>query len=263
MGRLVMSFRGLCIHLNRQRVPRLPDGVNHRVVAVAADKGAKTNKWGDLPAHICWLQANAPTNAVLTDAGLISEIAGVIRLQGVSISVRNAKRDQPVPQPLPDEVPRLKYYLDSMVLRPDLLEPGAPAIADSYVDITHGTLTATQFKTPSGKKGGYYTTWSVETEGLPELWLLRHGHPDPLCIQLPSSDRTDVFPDGVPGSMVLHNATFDYRDKKNDFVLNYLANANGIPDQFTRPFPTDGNLDDTVDGAIIGMSTSCSNSQYP
>lgn len=262
MGRLVMSFRGLCIHLERGCVP-LPDGVNHRVVAVAADSGAKTKHWGDLPPHFCFLQANAATAAVLTDFGLVSDIAGVIRMQGVSISVQNAKCDQPVPQPLPDKIPHLKYYLDSMVLRPDLLQPGAPVIADSFIDITHGTLTATEFKQPYGKRGGYYTTWSVETDGPPELLLLRRDNPEPLLIQLPSSHDTDVFSDGVPGSMALHNSTFDYSDKKNDFVLNYLANQGGIPDKFTRPFPTDGVDEDSPERIDIGMSTSCSNSQYP
>lgn len=262
MGRLVMSFRGLCIHLDRRDV-KLPRGVNHRVVAVAADNGAKTKQWGDLPPHFCFLQANAATSAVLSDFGLFSDIAGVVRMRGVSISVRNASADQPVPQPLPDVIPRLKYYLETMVLRPDLLRSGAPVIADSFVDMTRGTLSATEFKPPDGTRGGYYTTWSVETDGPPELVLRRRGDPKPLLIPLPSSDEKDVFADGVPGSMVLHNSAFNYRDKKNDFVLNYLANQTGIPTRFTRPFPTGGTGRKKRDGAIIGMSTSCSNSRYP
>jgi len=156
-------------------------------------------------------------------------------------------------------VPRLETYAPGMRLRSDLLRDGAPAQAAFFVDISAGTVVAEKFS-----NGGVYATWMVETDGDPELVFTRHKGKS-RTVTIPSTPPGAHLPpsvwfgDAVPGSLALHNSTFDQEDKQYDFVLHYLARDGGIPTDLRQPFPGE----DVIDVTDIGTSTSCSNSQYP
>lgn len=269
MGQLVMSFLGICLHVRKEA--GLPSGVGHRVVAVDASQ-AKKDVWKDipLPPHYCFLEASGSVSDLLVAARIpVGE-----HLKGWRMSLTNPmplRVDLTVP-PVPpprllrpqggnlDAVPRLETYSPGMTLRPDLLRDGAPTQAAFFVDISAGTVVAEKFP-----KGGVYATWMVETDGDPELQFTpRKGKP--RTVRIPSTPPgahlgpSPWFGDAVPGSLALLNSTFAKEDKQYDFVLHYLAREGGIPDDLKEPFP--GEDIDGID-PDIGMSTSCSNSQYP
>jgi hypothetical protein len=262
MGQLVMSFIGICMHVTKDA--GLPDDVSHRVVVVDISSETKTHRWGDLPAHTCYLQFLPPKPIT----GCQPSTARML-LDGWNLRICNAVGphvtfDFNVPNP-PREaelkcVPSLKTYDPKMTIRPDLLEPGVPTRAACYVDINHGKISARRFAL-----GGIYTTWCVDTDGEPELLLTPRGS-DPqmserLRLTIPSTRPGAHFAHDVPGSLALHNSTTDATDKTNDFVLHYVSASSGIPDSrdsFPHGFPNDGPQTSDMD-----MSTSCSNSHYP
>jgi hypothetical protein len=263
MGRLVMSFVGICLHVSRGSAERR----GHRVIAVHATE-QDTKKWGKLPAHHCYLQ--------LLGGAVTSEIAGqtspVFRstLIGWSLRVANAygplrvnldeleplPGDCPEPVTTLESVPCLTTYDRAMKIRPDLFADEGPFLAAAFVDIENGDVRAHRFC-----EGGVYTTWTVETDGEPEL-ILRSRGGEVVRMILPSTPEGAHFPEGIPGTAALHNSTLDQSDKKFDFLLHYLAAEGGIPDHFDVMPP----LDDGRSASIhwwISMTTSCSNSRYP
>jgi hypothetical protein len=268
MGQLVMSFLGICLHVRKEA--GLPPGVGHRVVAVDASQPGKDVWKGHIvPPHYCYLDASEPVGKALEDAGI-----GLFEhLKGWRMSVANAlplRVDLTVP-PVPpsrdarpqggnlDGVPRLENYSAGMKLRPDLLRDGAPEKAAFFVDISAGIIVAEAFP-----QGGVYSTWMVETDGDPELLFTRRKGKS-LTVTIPSTPPGAHFPPNfwfgaIPGSLALHNSTFDTEDKQYDFVLHYLARDGGIPTDLRQPFPGE---DNDVIARYIGTSTSCSNSQYP
>lgn len=258
MGRLVMSFVGICLHVSRSA-----EGAGHRVIAVHATEQV-TTQWGTLPAHDCHLQ--------LLGGPVTSPIAGrtppLFRstLVGWRLRVANAYGPlcvnidgiEPLPWDFPnpvatlETVPHLTTYDPKMTIRPDLLHEQVPLRAAAFVDIEHGDVRAHRFR-----EGGVYTTWTVETDGEPEL-ILKSRAGDVVRMTLPSTPEGAHFPDGVPGTAALHNSTLNQCDKQYDFMLHYLAAEGGIPDHFAVMPPLD-----PPPTADISMTTSCSNSQYP
>ena len=274
MGQLVMSFRGLSMHVTKASKV-LPAGVQHRVVPVNASSGftGDVADWGRVPPHHCFLEFSEGVGKALLAGGMELDHSGKhISLHGWRVTLLNpagSKADvridgvpddiRPSPGAPPGiEVPHLTTFLKSMVLKEGIGDPYVPDWAASFVDINSGTVTAREFRT-----GAIYTTWSVETEGDPTLQFtrLRDGRPETLTIEIPSTPPLAHLAHHVPGSMVVHNGTGDDSDKKFDFVLHFLANKDGVPTkiELTKQFP----IDRTVTGAFISMTTSCSNSQYP
>mgnify|MGYP001792180599 FL=1 len=254
MGQLVMSFRGLCIHVKKG--PSLTaTNVEHRVVVVDASQGKPQTAWPPLPPHFCFIETDLVLLHALQGAGLPQF------LNGWNLQVTNAIG--PALDVKLEFAPRLTDYSPHMVLRKDLGEEnGAPTKAACFVDMQFGTVRDYRYGVPEGVKGveivegGVYTTWTVETESDPQLqFVSRDG--TAVNITIPSTPHGMVQSNGVPGSLVLHNSTTDLTDKNFDFVLNYLASEGGIPNTLL-PFPgQDPQPEDVATG------TSCSNSQYP
>ena len=236
MGQLVMSFMGICLHLSEE----LPEDVRHRVVAIDASQGWTHTEWDELPPHVCFLEFFPPSRRA------------TLSLNGWRLTVANAIGSEATVD-LRD-VPRLTEYAKTMEIRPDLLEAGPPSRAACYVDVQHGTVVSHKFP-----EGGVYTTWTVETDGDPELFL-RSQTGEELRITVPSTPPGAHFPNGALGSVVFHNSTTDESHKKYDFALHYLAAKGGIPKHFDRMFPI---TDKAIDEGTVGLTTSCSNSTYP
>jgi hypothetical protein len=254
MGQLVMSFRGLCIHVKKG--PSLTaSNVGHRVVAIDASQGRpQTGSWPPLPAHFCFIEADLGLLDRLQNEGLPQF------LDGWNLQVTNATG--PALDVLLDKAPRLSDFSPGMILRKDLGEEnGAPTRAACFVDMQFGTVRDDRFLIPEpvpGLVGGVYTVWRVETNGDPELqFVSRDGKV--VNITIPSTPAGAIQSNDVPGSLVLHNSTTDMSDKNFDFVLNYLAREGGIPNTLLHPFPGE----DPQPLNALGMGTSCSNSAYP
>lgn len=254
MGRLVMSFRGICIHLHHDKV-QLPDGVMHRVVAVNAELGAQTLFFGNPPPHFSVLVAEQQVESSLRENG-VRTVEDLRLLSGVHLSVVNSIGD-PTAQFIHD-VPKLTHYKEDTQLRPDIFSDlDVPTRADCYIDMKHGTVLSGRFA-----EGGVYTTWIVETDGDPQL-RFAWNEGEQLVVSTPTVPSTPdgMMLDHVPGSIVVVNSTIDGQDKQNDFVLHYLARVGGIPVFFDRPFPDEQPVDPI--GGFFAMTSSCSNSQYP
>lgn len=259
MGRLVMSFRGICIHLHHDQVS-LPPGVMHRVVAVNAERGATTINYGDLLPHFSFLEVEQTAATALRGSDIQFD-ESLDFLQGVNISVLNSI-GEPTAQFI-HAVPKLTDYKKDTQLRPQILtDTDVPTFSDCYIDMRHGTVVECRFRA-----GGIYTTWIVETDGDPVLrfaWSDGEAQPVVLTATVPSTPDEATLSDHVPGSFVVINSTVDEADKDNDFVLHYLARVGGIPEIFDHPFPGEilppgvRRSDD-----VIAMTTSCSNSRYP
>jgi len=250
MGQLVMSFRGLCLHVNDGN-GMLPDGVRHRIIAVNATQGANS-QFGPLPAHHCFLKANQGTIDALS-AALVPKF-----LDGWNVQVANAL-GPPVVVSIPN-LPRLSTFSPDMSLWPDLRHAGAPAPdACCFVDIAMGKIEDHQFQVEGIDDPGFYSTWTVDTDGEPQL-IFQPRHGSPISVTVPSTPEGETLRDenGVPGSIVLHNSTTTDVDSANDFALYYLARQGGIPSKFSRLLPGQ-----TFANPAIDMTTSCSNSQYP
>jgi hypothetical protein len=255
MGRLIMSFRGLCIHVKKGAWLTAPN-VGHRVVAIDASHGTPQTAWPPLPAHFCFIEAHLGLLHALEREGLPQF------LDGWNLQVMNAIG--PALDICLEDTPNLTQFSPGMVLRKDLGEAGAPSKAACFVDMQFGTVTISRFViTDDPAKGGVYTVWTVETNGDPELrFVSRNGKV--VTITIPSTPEGAVQSNGVPGSLVLHNSTTDLTDKNFDFVLNYLASETGIPNTLTKGFPgQDPGQDPQPMGPNVGMGTSCSNSAYP
>ncbi len=266
MGQLVMSFRGLWIHVNQGWWPG--DDLPHHVVAVDASLGAPGFR-GGLPPHFCYVEAMDTVTKAFENAG-IPLVAGILPLGGWNLSVANASNDlsnalsisMSVTNPNANaeltRIPQLTTFDESMRLLPVIAgEPGAPIWAVCVVDISHGKVTAGQFPAEGNdSRGGLYTTWTVDTDGPPRLLLTsRTGEQLPI----PLTDCSGPpLSDGVPGCLVLHNSTTDFTDKNLDFALYYLAAAGGIP-SFAGLLPGESSPTPTK----TDLGTSCSNSQYP
>jgi hypothetical protein len=259
MGRLVMSFRGICIHLHHERVS-LPAGVKHRVVAVNAEHGATTINFGDIVPHFSFLEVEQTAATALRGSDIQFD-ESLDFLNGVNISVLNSIGN-PTTQFI-HAVPKLTHYRKDTQLRPEILtDTDVPTFDDCYIDMRHGTVIEGRFSA-----GGNYTTWIVETDGEPVLrfaWSDGEAQPVVLTATVPSTPDEATLSDHVPGSFVVTNSTIDAADKDNDFLLHYLARVGGIPELFDWPFPGEGPATGmSRDGWFIGMTTSCSNSQYP
>jgi hypothetical protein len=273
MGNLVMSFRGLNLHVDKERTP-LPKGIEHRVIAINANLGHTVpveDYVVTLEPHVCFLEVSPDVCTALIAAGLPTVGGGIFPLSGANLSVGNS-RGGGLSRSL-DAVPCLTDYSSGMTLRPEVYEgDDAPAQSACYVDMKHGSLVATTHAC-----GGVFTTWTVETsEGQdPVLRFKWRDQRDPLSVQIPSTPTTTppaALGDGLPGSIVVHNAALNDGDKTFDFVhYYYAAREGGIPAKFTKPFPQDDGIclehvGPTEDAPItknIGLTTSCSNSQYP
>jgi hypothetical protein len=250
MGQLVMSFRGLCIHVNKG--PWLTAAnVEHRVVAIDASQGTPQTEWPPLPAHFCFIEADLGLLHALQGAGLPQF------LDGWNLQVTNATG--PALDVRLEDAPRLTQFSPDMVLRKDLGEEnGAPTKAACFVDMQFGTVRDSRFVI-TDLVGGVYVVWTVETNGDPELqFVSRDGKV--VTITIPSTPDGAIQSNNVPGSFVLHNSTTDLTDKNFDFVLNYLASEDGIPNTLVQPFPGQDPQPQDVD---VDTGTSCSNSQYP
>jgi hypothetical protein len=253
----------------------LPASVQHRVVPVNASSGytGDIHDWGRVPPHHCFLEFKEEVGKALLAGGMeLDHSEKHISLHGWSVTLLNPAgrkadvRICGVPDDIPPspgaprgvEVPCLRTFLPSMALKDGIADKHVPDWAACFVNINSGTVTAREFHT-----GAIYTTWSVETEGDPTLQFtrLRDGLPETLTIVIPSTPPLAHLAHHVPGSMVVHNGTGDDSDKQFDFVLHFLANADGVPTklELAKPIPTDPLLT----GAFISMTPSCSNSQYP
>jgi len=265
MGQLVMSFRGINMHVTKKSGV-LPADVQHRVVAIDASNGYEhpITEWGALPPHVSFIEAKPEVLAALLNAGL-PPLPGSnderVWLHGWSVRLVNpAGRRADIRL---DGVFCLTEALPGMVLKEGIgNEVEVPDWAASFVDIDSGTVTWHQFK-----EGAVYTTWSVETEGDPvlEFTQTKDGAIQPsLRVTIPSTPPLAHLNHHVPGSMVLHNGTSDGSDKQWDFVLFYLANRDGIPPKngINLDFPMDLPPDVPI-MAFVDLTTSCSNSQYP
>jgi hypothetical protein len=256
----------------------LPDGVQHRVVAVNATQGATWNQ-EILPPHHCYLELTSDISAALQRAAPPLSFdqtlgsTGGMRFDGYCLTVANAN-GSPLTRLNWDLVPSLTEYSD-MTLLPSIPEPGAPTWADCYVDINQGTLIANAFRpSPQSKGGGIYTTWTVETDGDPILQLIgQDGKVLTVAAvdggaKLSTPDKLTLS-NAVPGSVVLHNSTTDSIDKQFDFALYYLARVGGIPDKFKKSIPSElveaeGALSSLpIPVSYTDMTPSCSNSRYP
>lgn len=252
MGSLVMSFLGICMNVTKG----LPAGVKHRVVALDLSEWTQTQKYGALPPHHCYVEFHDLLAKVGTKASWSR-----MMFDGWHLTVANATGSFSIdldvhptpPAPFLTKVPSLTEYAPDMNIRLDLLQEGPPDQAASFVDISHGSVTAHIFP-----EGGVYTTWAVETEGDPELVLTpRAGRA--IRVIVPSTPEGAHLPSGTPGSLAFQNSTTDAEDKKYDFVLHYLAAVGGIPPDLGH-FPQDPSAIPKPD---FGLTTSCSNSQYP
>jgi len=260
MGNLVLSFRGLCLHVNA-RAGILPDGVRHRIIAIDAARGASSS-FGRLPAHHCFLNANPETVNALWNAGVPKFLDGWNLKVGNALGPELAVRIH--------DLPSLSTYSPGMSLRPNLAKTGAPATdACCFVDIAMGTIEQRQFEDPKISNPGYYTTWTVATDGDPQLiFLSRDG--SQITVDVPSTTTGETLATetgGVPGSIVLHNSvlrnsTTTETDSPNDFALYYLAREGGIPPTFSGLLPGQEQREGLTHPAI-DMTTSCSNSQFP
>lgn len=251
MGQLVMSFRGLCIHVKKGAWLTAAN-VGHRVVAIDASQGTPQTAWPPLPAHFCFIEADLGLLHALQGAGLPQF------LDGWNLQVTNAIG--PALDIILKDAPHLTEFSPGMILRKDLgEETGAPTEAACFADMQFGTVRESRFELPGGLVGGIHTTWTVETDGYPELqFQSRDGKA--VNITIPSTPDGVTQSNNVPGSFVLHNSTTDFSDKNFDFVLNYLAREGGIPNTLKHPFPGE---DPQPQDANVDMGTSCSNSQYP
>ena len=257
MGHLKMSFRGICMHLNRNILAQILGHPVHRVIAVNAEAGAST-EYGPLPPHVCWLETTEAVRERLIADGLPVDESGRFRLRRANLRVANPA-DTPVTVSL-GIVPKLTDYSKDMILRPDLRLPGAPPNAGCFVDIEHGHVEAHKYD----PGGGVYSTWSIETDGDPVLII--DSPAGSVKATLPSTGRQDTLSDGVHSSIAVHNDPIEENDDKNDFLLHYLAALGGIDAQeFPHGFPTvsEALLRSGGKRPDIGTTTSCSNSQYP
>ncbi|HEX6098132.1 MAG TPA: hypothetical protein VF432_17530 [Thermoanaerobaculia bacterium] len=260
MGQLIMSFRGITMHVRKESLLRTKD-VQDRVVPVNATAGFRgaDGDWGDVPPHFCFLECAPDVRDRLRDAGMKVDDRGYIQMNGFGwhIRVLNARKGK-VDFDLA-AVPAMKDFLPGMVLKRGIGGAKVPKWAACFIDIDGGSVTAGKLS-----RGAIYTTWYVETEGdETKLQFTRtvRGKQEELVIPIPPTGPGETLAHGVPGSIVVHNGTSDDSDKKFDFVLHFLANAGGVPRrlQLDKPFPTDlaGSL------SFVDLTTSCSNSQYP
>ena len=254
MGKLVMSFRGLCMHVHNNRVP-LPEGIEHRVICINARIGHTVPTYGRLVSHVCFFEVLPAVRKALLDAGLPIDARGHFSMRGANVSIENAIGD-PLTTHL-EALPSLSSFSKGMALRSDVFEgDDAPAYSACYVDMSKGSLVATEHPL-----GGVYTTWTVETpEGEdPVLRIRWRDEHEPMYVPVPSTPDGAILSDNLPGSIVLQNTAVNADDKTYDFVLYYyVARAGGIPPVFTKPFPIDPET-----SAFVGLTTSCSNSDYP
>jgi hypothetical protein len=229
MGQLVMSFRGLWIHVN-------PSSQGYNVSAVNATNGADYTPEGSveihLPAHFFSIEAGETVAGLLTEAGIPVSNMGV----GWTLTVQNATGDLTVNLTGPgnDPVPSLTTYDTDMQLNP--AEDWA-----CVVGVGNGSITTGMFSPLGGNPGGgLYTTWTVQTNGDPVLAFTRPGESTPE-VQIPSTAGGAELSNNVPGSLVLHNSTGisaeEEPDTSFDFALYYLAAVGGIPAKFAVPLP--------------------------
>lgn len=235
MGQLVMSFRGLWIHVN-------PSSHGYNVSAVNASKGAAYTPQGSveiqLPAHFFSIEAIPEVVDLLKSAGF-SELLLSNMGVGWTLTVQNATGDFTVNLTGPgnDPVPSLTTYDPGMQLNP--VEDWA-----CVVGISNGSITTGMFS-PVGSNpgGGLYTTWTVQTpEGEdPVLAFTPPDNSTPVVVRIPSTTGGPQLSNDVPGSLVLHNSTTitpeDEPDTSFDFALYYLAAEGGIPATFAVPLP--------------------------
>lgn len=292
MGQLVMSFRGLWIHVNpnatlEDPAPWLIDSVR----AVNASTGANYTPQGSvemqLPAHFFSIEAIPTVVGLLTNAGLPESLLSNMGV-GWTLSVQNATGDFTVNLTGPgnDPVPALTTYDPDMQLNP--VEDWA-----CVVGIRNGSITTGKFS-PLGSNpgGGLYTTWTVQTNDEPVLVFTQPGEPTPVLVRIPSTPVGTRLSNNVPGSLVLHNSpgisAEDEPDTSFDFALYYLAAEGGIPATFAVPLPGSPTLSPMprLGGASLSqinkwidemkvwllehivfqgmdLTSSCSNSQYP
>lgn len=289
MGQLVMSFRGLWIHVNPSS-----QGYNVSAVNASASNGTPYTPQGFspvvLPRHFFSIQAIQEVKDLLIGAGLNIENMG----SGWTLSVANTINDAPVSVDLttnsdpPQETPHLTTFDPTM----SLVDP-VTAWAAAIVEISRGSVQATLFEPSTRNAGlpGIYTTWTVQTDGNPTLVFTPPPgtSAEPVSVPIPSTPTDPPLLDGVPGSLVLHNSTESSApDSPWDFALYYLAANGGIPATFATPLPGSPSADSIprLTGTksfqirlwlaqmevwliehltIVAMDTgtSCSNSQYP
>jgi len=242
----------------------LPAGVQHRVVAVDASVGFQGPNSSpqlrllgnvlDLPPHHCFLEVNSD---IISATGWSFDTTlgttGGIRFNGYGLTVVNAISTQGLIVNLM-AVPRLTSIVPGMTLRSSITtETGAPSQAACYVDINLGTILAGQFS-----QGGFYTTWTVQTDGDPVLQTIGSNGATQE-VPIPSTPiPVPTLSDGVPGSIVLHNSTTNLTDGRFDFALYFLAGTNGIPNPLPTNLPVPSEETPATD-----ETPSCSNSQYP
>jgi len=293
MGQLVMSFRGLWIHVNPNATLENPAPWSvDNACAVNASNGANYTPQGSfpvvLPPHFFSIQATPIVADRLIGAGLNIGNMG----SGWTVRVANATGDAPVSVNLtttdpPQETPHLTTFDPPMQLAP------VTEWAAAIVEISRGSVQATLFE-PSPRNGGrpgIYTTWTVETDGDPRLVFTPPAGAslEPVSVSIPSTPTDPPLLEGVPGSLVLHNSTESSApDSPWDFALYYLAAVGGIPETFATPVPGSELLESIprltgtrsvqirlwlaqmevwlIEHLIIvamDTGTSCSNSQWP
>jgi len=284
MGQLVMSFRGIVTHV-LQTSGVLPAGVPHRAVVMDTSTGMKSEEYGDVPPHHCFLELEDETRQALVEGSggaLASDELGHVPLGGWNVRVDNPQAAGPPHVTALQCLFHLTDYLPDMQPRVGIGNGvyDLPQWASCFVDIKSGTIDLNHFPAPGPlQPGGFYTTWKVDTVGDPVLrFTPRKGSGAQLFrVTIPSSPTNAVLRDNVPGTIVLHNGTTDDTDKKFDFVLHFLLNQKGIPQLsgFARCFPMDdGGATEPCDHAsesgglpvvmhFVSMTTSCSNSTYP
>lgn len=265
MGQLVMSFRGLCMHLTYVS-GLLPGGVAHRVIAADASHGANPTlvvkgafTQVALPAHHCFLQADQPTLDALRIHGVPTN------LDGWRISLTNGVGS--FAPPSIQDIPGLRSLRPDLQLVEGVSKSGAPEPGICcFVDLEQGRIEENQYQDVLNP--GYFTTWTVSTDGDPKLLFL-HRDGTSIPVTVPSTPPGQTFKNGVLGSMVLHNSTTSEQDKDLDFALQFLVAQGGIPPEFSEPLPgsepdTSGPVTDPIHIYVaFDMTPSCSNSQFP
>ncbi len=257
MGQIIVTFLGICVHVERKNVPGLP--CKHRVIMLANPEGAVLHGKRVLP-HIPTLRVPGLVE-IASPCVESTEDAGAYKLQGLTLTVSNTSDPYKL-GPTFDEVPHLTPSGGRLLMDPEvILEESLPAVA--YFDIDNGTLTACN-ATMGGAIGTHLT---VETIGDPVLHLrcFQGGHDTPVT--LPTHAR-----------VIILNTAIHEGDDDDDFLLSYEVCA-GIPDNPVRPqpqtlpscFPRTRSLRHTVNRILRrsfhdvpdDFGPGCSNSNYP